>query len=65
MCPLAGRIRRALRDENLPDSPAVFSMQAPRPVTGHAKNLGSIVTVTGTFGLMLANYVIGEIVGEK
>lgn len=65
VCPLAGRIRRAVRDENLPDFPAVFSMQAPRPVTGHAKNLGSIVTVTGTFGLMLANYVIGEIVGEK
>jgi tRNA A37 threonylcarbamoyladenosine dehydratase len=65
VCPLAGRIRRAVRDENLPDFPVVFSTQTPHPVIGHAKNLGSIITVTGTFGLMLANYVIGEIVGEK
>lgn len=65
VCPLAHRIRRAVRDENLPDFPVVFSTQLPRPVVGHAKNLGSIITVTGTFGLMLANYVISEIVGEK
>ena len=65
VCPLAHRIRRAVRDENLPDFPVVFSTQTPHPVVGHAKNLGSIITVTGTFGLMLANYVIGEIVGEK
>lgn len=65
VCPLAGRIRRAVRDEKLPDFPAVFSTQTPHPVNGHAKNLGSVVTVTGTFGLMLANYVIGEIVGKK
>ena len=65
VCPLAHRIRRAVRDEKLPDFPVVFSVQSPRPVVGHAKNLGSIITVTGTFGLMLANYVIGEIIGEK
>lgn len=65
VCPLAHRIRRAVRDEKLPDFPVVFSTQTPRPVVGHAKNLGSIITVTATFGLTLANYVIGEIVGEK
>ena len=65
VCPLAHRVRRAVRDENLPDFPVVFSTQLPRPVVGHAKNLGSIITVTGTFGLMLANYVISEIIGEK
>ena len=65
VCPLAHRMRRAVRDEKLPDFPVVFSVQSPHPVVGHAKNLGSIITVTGTFGLMLANYVIGKIVGEK
>lgn len=62
VCPLAGRVRRLVRDENLPDFPVVFSTQTPHPVSGHAKNLGSIITVTGTFGLMLANYVINKIV---
>lgn len=65
VCPLAHRVRHAIRSENLPDFPVVYSTQSPRLVVGHAKNLGSIVTVTGVFGLMLANYVIGEIVGEK
>jgi tRNA A37 threonylcarbamoyladenosine dehydratase len=65
VCPLAHRIRRAVRDENLPDFPVVFSTQLPHLVVGHAKNLGSIITVTGTFGLMLANYVIGEIISLK
>lgn len=65
VCPLAHRVRHAIRSENLPDFPVVYSTQSPRLVVGHAKNLGSIVTVTGVFGLMLANYVIDEIVGEK
>lgn len=65
VCPLAARIRRLVRDMDLPDFPAVYSDETPRPVDGHAKNLGSNVTVTGVFGLMLANYVIGEIVRNK
>ncbi len=58
VCPLAGRVRRAVRELNLPDFPVVFSTERPAPVSGHAKNMGSNVTVTGTFGLMLANFVI-------
>ncbi len=62
VCPLAGRVRRAVRGMDLPDFPVVFSTQAPVPVVGHAKNMGSIITVTGTFGLVLANFVINNIV---
>ena len=65
VCPLASRIRKMVRDTDLPDFPVVYSTQTPAPVIGHAKNLGSIITVTGTFGLMLANYVIDEIIHSK
>jgi tRNA A37 threonylcarbamoyladenosine dehydratase len=65
VCPLASRVRRLVRGLDLPDFPAVFSTEAPAPVIGHAKNLGSIITITGTFGLMMANYVIGEIMRNK
>lgn len=65
VCPLAARMRRMVRDLSLPDYPVVYSTQTPIPVVGHAKNLGSNVTVTGVFGLMLANYVIMEIIHNK
>ncbi|MBR2392960.1 MAG: tRNA threonylcarbamoyladenosine dehydratase [Alphaproteobacteria bacterium] len=61
VCPLAGRVRRATRELDLPDFPVVFSTERPAPVSGHAKNMGSNVTVTGTFGLMLANFVIKKL----
>ncbi len=64
VCPLAGRVRRMVRGLDLPDIPVVYSSQAPQPVTGHAKNLGSLITITGTFGLYLANYVIGKIIQD-
>ena len=62
VCPLAGRVRRAIRNTNIPDFPVVFSTQSPMPVVGHAKNMGSVITVTGTFGLMLAGYTIEKLV---
>ena len=64
VCPLAARVRRMIRDLELPDFPVVYSVQPPIPVTGHAKNLGSIITVTGTFGLVLANYAIQKIIQD-
>lgn len=64
VCPLASRVRRMVRDIGLPDIPVVYSTQTPAPVSGHAKNLGSVITVTGTFGLMLANYVISKIIQD-
>lgn len=65
VCPLAARVRKLVRENSLPDIPVVYSTQQPVPVMGHAKNLGSIITVTGTFGLMLANYVVQEIIQNK
>ncbi len=65
VCPLAQRVRQLARKNNIPNIPTVFSDEAPVPVVGHAKNLGSVVTVTGTFGLTMANYVIQEIINSK
>lgn len=62
VCPLASRVRHLIRDEKLPDFPVVFSTEKPATVHGHAKNMGSNVTVTGTFGLMLANWAIQNII---
>lgn len=62
VCPLAARVRRMVRGAGISDFPAVYSTEAPVPVVGHAKNLGSIICVTGVFGLMMANFAIGEII---
>ena len=60
-CPLAARIRKIVRDERIGDFPVVFSTEAPTPHHGTSKEFGSIVTVTGTFGLVAANWVIQKI----
>lgn len=65
VCPLAARVRRLIRGQGLPDFPVVFSSELPQPVLGHAKNLGSVITITGTFGLCLANWVIQEIIRKN
>lgn len=64
VCPLASRVRRLVREQGLPNYPVVYSTQPALPAIGHAKNLGSVITVTGTFGLMLANYVIQKIISD-
>ena len=60
-CPLAARIRKIVRDERIGDFPVVFSTESPTPHHGTNKEFGSIVTVTGTFGLFAANWVIQKI----
>ena len=60
VCPLASRIRKLVRNENLPDFPAVYSTQSP--IKNDTGTLGSIITVTGDFGLRLANFVITELI---
>lgn len=62
VCPLASRIRHLIREINLPDFPVVYSTEKPAKAQGHAKNMGSNVTVTGTFGLILANWAIQKII---
>ena len=61
-CPLAARIRKIVRDERLPDFPVVFSTEVPAGEIAPDKNFGSIITVTGTFGLFMANYAIQKII---
>ena len=61
-CPLAARIRKIVRDEHLTDFPVVFSTEGPSGEIAPDKNFGSIITVTGTFGLFMANYAIQKII---
>lgn len=59
-CPLAARVRKLVRSENLPDFPTVYSTQPP--IKNDTNTLGSMITVTGCFGLNLANYVIQKLI---
>ena len=63
-CPLAARIRKSVRDMNLGDFPVVFSTETPTPHASKEKNFGSIITVTGAFGLQMANWVIRQITNK-
>jgi tRNA A37 threonylcarbamoyladenosine dehydratase len=64
-CPMAARIRKIVRDEKIGDFPVVFSTETPTGQIASNKNFGSIITVTGTFGLLAANYAIQQIVQQK
>jgi len=60
VCPLAARVRKLARTENLPDFPVVYSTQSP--IKNDAGVLGSMITVTGDFGLRLAGFVIENLI---
>jgi tRNA A37 threonylcarbamoyladenosine dehydratase len=80
VCPLAKRIRKMLRDRGVASGIAcVYSTQVQdmRLVTAEAqpdendffrgrmrRQLGSLSTVTGMFGLLLAHVVIGRLLGK-
>lgn len=64
VCPLAAKIRRLSRESGLPDFPVVYSTEIPTGQLSANRTFGSIVTVTGTFGLMLANYAIDNIIAK-
>ena len=64
-CPLARQIRKLVRERGLHDFPVVFSTESPAPQKTPDKNMGSIITVTGTFGLAAANYAINYIINSK
>jgi len=66
VCPLAARVRKLARDAKLPDFPVVFSTEpANKSAATLGRVFGSIVTVTGSFGLRLANVAIRHIIGEN
>lgn len=62
VCPLAARVRKLVRGENLPDFPVVYSTQKPADVVD--ATLGSIITVTGDFGLRLAGFALEKLMSD-
>lgn len=62
VCPLAAKIRKILRTTDIRDFPVVYSTETANPNTAPNRTFGSIITVTGCFGLNMANYVIGELI---
>ncbi len=62
VCPLAAKIRRLARDAHIPDFPVVYSTEPANPNVAAGRVFGSIITITGAFGLNCANYAIKSIV---
>jgi tRNA A37 threonylcarbamoyladenosine dehydratase len=62
VCPLASKIRHIVKDEKLKDFPVVYSTENATPQINGGREFGSVITVTGTFGLMLAEYVIKNLI---
>ena len=62
VCPLASKIRHIVRDLKIKDFPVVFSTENAAPQKNGGREFGSIITVTGTFGLMLSDYVIKKLI---
>lgn len=61
VCPLAAKIRKLVRDMNIGDFPVVYSTEPANQNTAPNRTFGSIITVTGIFGLYMAQFVINEI----
>lgn len=62
VCPLAAKIRRTVRDLKMKDFPVVYSTETASPQINGGREFGSIITVTGIFGLMLADFVIKKLI---
>ena len=66
VCPLAARIRKIVRDEKLPDFPVVYSTEIPnKSAATPGRMFGSVITVTGLFGLRLADIAIKTLIGLR
>ena len=63
VCPLAARVRKIVREQGLSDFPVVYSTEVPkRSAASAGRVFGSIVTVTGAFGLRVADVAIRNII---
>jgi len=62
VCPLASKIRHMVRELHIKDFPVVYSQEQASPQKNGGREFGSIITVTGMFGLMLADFVIKKII---
>lgn len=61
VCPLASKIRHSIRGLNLSDFDVVYSTEVAAPQYTPGREFGSSVSVTGAFGLFLANFVIKKL----
>ena len=63
VCPLAARVRKMVRENGLPDFPVVYSTESPdKTAATPGRVFGSVVTVTGAFGLRLADIAIRTLI---
>ena len=62
VCPLASKIRHIVREEKLKDFPVVYSTEPATPQKNGGREFGSIITVTGTFGLILADFAVKKLI---
>ena len=62
VCPLASKIRHIVRELKIKDFPVVYSTEVATPQSNGGREFGSVITVTGTFGLMLSDFVIKKLI---
>ncbi|MBI9009295.1 MAG: tRNA threonylcarbamoyladenosine dehydratase [Tenericutes bacterium] len=63
VCPLAKKMRKIIKEKNITlNFPVVFSMEVPKVRSNEI--LGSAAYVPSVAGLMLASYVINNLIGE-
>ena len=59
VCPMAAHLRKTLRKKNVSlDFPCVYSTEIAQEGREEHRQMGSMMTITGVFGLYLANYII-------
>ena len=66
MCPLARRIRKALRQDNIAGRlPVVYSLEKPLPEKDSDRGvLGSMFFVPASAGILLASFAINQMLGN-
>jgi len=62
VCPLAAKVRRLIRDLKMKDFPVVYSTENAAPQKNGGREFGSQITVTGLFGLLMADFCIKKLI---
>ena len=62
VCPLASKIRHIVREKNIKNFDVVYSTENATGRINAGRDFGSVITVTGVFGLMMADYCIKKLV---
>lgn len=66
VCPLASRLRKLLKEQNADLSfPCIFSTEKPIKANGPDRQMGSLVSITGMFGLILANETLLKLIQNE